>query len=355
MGIKIFFDNKNIFITGHTGFKGCWLSIWLNELSANITGFSLEPPTNPSLFELVKLNSRINSLIGDIRDFDLLNQALKSSDPEIIFHLAAQPLVLQSYKEPIDTFSTNIMGTVNLLEAAKNLNNLRAIVIITSDKCYKNDQLNNAFIETDPMGGYDPYSASKGCAELIVSSYRNSYFNSKDKPLIASARAGNVIGGGDWAKDRLIPDLVDGFINNRPVEIRNLHSTRPWQHVLEPISGYLTLSQKLIENGKEFAQAWNFGPSQNNEETVKLIADKTVGLWGDNASWIDQSDHSSLYEANYLRLNSEKAFKMMGWESRWDLDVTLDRTISWYKEFHKNKNADIYELCLNDISLYNKS
>ena len=275
-----FWKGKRVFITGHTGFKGSWLSLWLQQMGAEVKGFSLEPPTTPSLFEVAKVADHMQSEIGDIRDLTKLSQSIVSFNPDILLHLAAQPLVRYSYREPVETYSTNVMGTVNVLEASRQANNLKTIVVITTDKCYENREWEWGYRENEPMGGYDPYSNSKGCAELVVSAYRRSFFNSNDTAAVASARAGNVVGGGDWAEDRLIPDILRAFEKQQPVIIRNPLSTRPWQHVLEPLSGYLVLAQHLWQEGQTFAEGWNFGPKDDDCRPVQWILDKMVHFCG---------------------------------------------------------------------------
>jgi CDP-glucose 4,6-dehydratase len=275
---KQFWKNKRVFLTGHTGFKGSWLSIWLDSLGANVHGYSLKPPTDPSLFNLCSIDRFTNSTIGDIRNRDLLKATLQKAQPEIVFHLAAQPLVRESFKNPVETYETNVMGTVNLLDAVRACPSVKAVVIVTTDKCYENREWHWGYRENDPMGGYDPYSSSKGCAELVTAAYRQSFFNPKDFDnhhiAVASARAGNVIGGGDWALDRLVPDCLKAILDGRKIIVRNPHAIRPWQHVLEPLRGYLLLAQKLFENGPQFAEAWNFGPDDRDCRPVIDVVSK---------------------------------------------------------------------------------
>lgn len=324
-----FWKGKKVFITGHTGFKGSWLSLFLQKLDAEVIGFSLAPPTTPNLFTRALVAESMVSIIADIRDYDALHQALKKHQPELIFHLAAQPLVRYSYQEPIETFSTNIMGTVHLLEAARNLDSVRAIVNVTTDKCYKNKESFWPYRETDELGGHDPYSSSKACSELVTHAYHASYFANRDLGL-ATARAGNVIGGGDWAADRLIPDIIGACIRQEPCRIRSPHAKRPWQHVLEPLSAYLLLAEKLVESPERYSGAWNFGPEEADIKTVSWIADYIVKSWGPGARWINQSK-DDLHETLSLKLDSRKANQLLGWKPRWSLERGLQETILWYQ------------------------
>nr|WP_231685453.1 CDP-glucose 4,6-dehydratase [Phosphitispora fastidiosa] len=331
-----FWHEKKVFITGHTGFKGSWLSLWLEQLGAILCGYALSPPTEPSLFQLAKVGDKMVSLKGDVRDSNALYQAIQKQRPEIIFHLAAQALVRRSYQDPVDTFATNMMGTVHLLEAARQTDSVRVIVIITSDKCYENKEWFWGYRETDPMGGFDPYSCSKGCAELITSAYRNSYFkpSSSVQPgvAVATARAGNVIGGGDWGEDRLIPDIMRSILSHKPVLIRNPDAIRPWQHVLEPLNGYLLLAEKLWENGNEFSGGWNFGPSDDDTVPVGTLTRQIIDLWGHGAQWVcDQGEHP--HEAHYLRLDSSKARLKLGWQPVLTLDETIEWIVEWYRTY----------------------
>ena len=343
------YKDKKVFITGHTGFKGSWLVFWLKNIGAEVLGYSLEPPTKPNHYELLNLD--IYSVIGDIRDRDKLFSVVKDFKPDIVFHLAAQPLVRYSYKNPLETLETNIIGTANVFEACKNAETIKAIVNITSDKCYENKEWVWGYRENDPMGGYDPYSASKGCSELITSSYRNSFFNPKDygkkhNTLLASVRAGNVIGGGDWSEDRLIPDIVKATEQKKKVFIRNPKATRPWQHVLEPLSGYLLIGQKLLEGKKEFADGWNFGPNDENIISVEEIVKLSKKYW-DEIYYEINTDLLDLHEAMLLKLDCSKAHYYLNWKPIWDIDKTLEKTISWYKHFYTNKeiltNQDLEE------------
>lgn len=352
----LFWHGKKVFVTGHTGFKGSWLCLWLEKMGAVVRGYSLPAPTEPSLFAVANVRKGLVSEEGDIRDFFHLRESLADFKPEIVFHMAAQPLVRLSYDEPIETYSTNVMGTVYLLEAIKQVGGVKAVVNITSDKCYENREWVWGYREDEAMGGYDPYSNSKGCAELVASAYRSSFFNAakyhEHGTALASVRAGNVIGGGDWAKDRLIPDILRSFENNQPVIIRNPHSIRPWQHVLEPLSGYLLVAQKLYTEGPAFAEGWNFGPNEMDATPVQAIVDTMVGLWGDEASWqLDGQDH--LHEAHYLKLDCSKAKMRMEWHPRWDLNTTLSRIVDWHKAWLACEDMRTYTL--NEINDYMNS
>ena len=344
--MEILFNNiykdKVVLVTGHTGFKGSWLSLWLKELGANVIGYALDPPTKPNHFELLKLN--ITSIIGDIRDRKKLSDTFNKYKPDIVFHLAAQPIVRDSYSDPVYTFETNIMGTVNVFESCRKTDSIKAIINITSDKCYENKEWIWGYRESDPMGGFDPYSASKGCSEILTSSYRNSFFNLKDygkkhNTLLASVRAGNVIGGGDWAKYRLIPDIMKATKKNETVIIRNPDATRPWQHVLEPLSGYMLLGEKLLEGKKEFAEAWNFGPELENNVPVSEIVNNSKKYWNDIA-FKELKNNNSVHEANLLMLDCSKANKLLKWKSVWNLSQTLKKTIEWYKTFYQTKSIN---------------
>jgi CDP-glucose 4,6-dehydratase len=350
-----FWRDKRVLMTGHTGFKGSWLSLWLQSMGAQVVGYALAPPTNPSLFEVAEIGKGMTSIIGDIRDLEKLRAVFAEHKPEIVIHMAAQPLVRYSYIEPVETYSTNVMGTVNLLEAVRNSGSVKAVVNVTSDKCYENREWAWGYRENEAMGGFDPYSSSKGCAELVASAYRNSYFH-PDKyqqhgVAIASARAGNVIGGGDWAGDRLIPDILRAITEGKPVNIRNPHAIRPWQHVLEPLSGYLQLAQKLYEEGTAYAEGWNFGPNDEDAKPVQWIVEKLTQSWGEGASWIvDDGDHP--HEAHYLKLDCSKAKGRLDWHPRWHLDETLEKIVKWYRDFEQGKNMNT--ATLEQINIYSK-
>ncbi|MEQ1525766.1 MAG: CDP-glucose 4,6-dehydratase [Gallionella sp.] len=349
-----FWAGKTVLLTGHTGFKGSWLSLWLQSMGAKVTGYSLVPPTTPSLFEVANVAENMTNITGDVRDFSALSAVLEKYQPEIVIHMAAQALVRYSYSNPIETYSTNVMGTVHVLEAARRLNTVKAIVNVTSDKCYENKEWAWGYRENEPMGGYDPYSNSKGCAELVTAAYRNSYFHPEKYKehgvALASGRAGNVIGGGDWAEDRLIPDIMSAFTQGKPVNIRNPHAIRPWQHVLEPLSGYLQLAQKLYEGGANYAEGWNFGPSDEDAKPVQWIVEKLTKSWGNGASWIlDGGDHP--HEAHYLKLDCSKAKARLGWYPRWHLEETLSAIIDWHQAYQNGKN--MREKTLQQIAKYN--
>ena len=346
-----FWKNKKVFLTGHTGFKGSWLSLWLQSMGAIVKGYALDPPTNPSLFYEGNLEDNMESVIGDIRDLNTLKQSMTSFNPEILIHMAAQPLVRLSYKEPIETYSTNVMGTVNVLESARSCSNLKAFVSVTTDKCYENKEWVWGYRENEAMGGHDPYSSSKGCAELVTSAYRNSFFNTSSSASIASARAGNVIGGGDWAEDRLIPDILRAFENSEAVIIRNPLSTRPWQHVLEPLSGYLVLAQNLYLKGDIFASAWNFGPKEEDCRPVNWILDKMVAFWGNDAKW-ELDSASNPHEAGFLKLDCSKAAHQLKWQPKWNLEHTLGLIINWHQDWQAGKN--VKDICLKEIDSYSK-
>ena len=326
-----FWKGKKVFITGHTGFKGSWLSLWLSLLNAEVIGFALDPPTSPNLFTLAQIENMITSIKGDIRNLDLLKKALKTHQPDIIFHMAAQPLVRQAYLDPVETYMTNVMGTVHLLEAARHTDHVKAIINVTTDKCYENKEWHWGYRENDRLGGYDPYSNSKACSELVSSSYRNAFFNDLNIGL-ASARAGNVIGGGDWAEDRLIPDVMRACLKKQSITIRYPHALRPWQHVLEPLSGYLKLAEYLYQTHKEYAESWNFGPHDCDVKPVSFIVDTIIKLWHDETTWsIDQAKHP--HEAQYLKLDCAKAKSRLGWEPHWNIEKGLQETVHWYQAY----------------------
>jgi CDP-glucose 4,6-dehydratase len=329
-----FWSSKNVFLTGHTGFKGSWLSLWLQQLGAKVTGYALQAPTKPNLFEEAGVAQGMTSIIGDIRDGANLTTAMRESTPDIVIHMAAQPLVRRSYLDPVETYSTNVMGTVYLLEAVRQTPSVRAVLNVTSDKCYDNREWMWGYRENESMGGFDPYSNSKGCAELVTSAYRNSFFNpvkyDDHRVALASARAGNVIGGGDWAEDRLIPDILRAVSSGQPVVIRNPDAIRPWQHVLEPLSGYLSLAQKLFEDGIAYAEAWNFGPAEEDARPVRWIVEHFTGQWGEGASWrFDQADQP--HEAHYLKLDCSKARMRLEWQPRWHLARALEMIVAWQR------------------------
>ena len=353
-----FWRNKKVFITGHTGFKGSWLSLWLQELGAHVTGYALQPPSHPSLFEFVQLAQDMKSIIGDIRNGILLTNAMRQAAPDIVIHMAAQPLVRRSYADPVETYSTNVMGTVHLLEAVRQTHTVRAVVNVTTDKCYENKKWVWGYREDEPMGGFDPYSSSKGCAELVTSAYRNSFFNAvkhgEHQVALATARAGNVIGGGDWADDRLIPDILRAIGSGQSVNIRNPQATRPWQHVLEPLSGYLVLAEMLYTHGRTFAEAFNFGPAEEGTKSVQWIVEQLTQIWGDGACWhLDSGTHP--HEAHYLKLDCSKAREMLGWQSNWNLTQALQAIIVWHKAHSIHQSStEMRSLCLQQIKEYSQ-
>ncbi len=349
-----FWADKRVFLTGHTGFKGSWLSLWLQSLGAQVTGYALEPSTHPNLFEVASVEKGMRSIIGDIRDLGSLSKAMKEANPDILIHMAAQPLVRYSYSNPVETYATNVMGTVHVLEAARENKNIKAILNVTSDKCYDNKEIDRGYREDEPMGGFDPYSNSKGCAELVSLAYRNSFFNidryQEHGVAIATARAGNVIGGGDWALDRLIADFMRAIEVNKKVSIRNPYAIRPWQHVLEPLKGYLMLCQKLYENGPSFSESFNFGPDEKDAKNVEWIASQLVKAWGDDAAYEVMSSTSFLHEAHFLKLDCTKAHQKLGWQPKWDIRVALDKICTWHKANLKGEDMHLYSL--NDIKIY---
>lgn len=346
-----FWKGKKVFITGHTGFKGSWLSLWLQDMGAIVKGYALDPNTNPNLFTQAKVAQNMDSEIGDITDLNHISDSMKIFNPEVLIHMAAQPLVRLSYQEPVLTYSTNVMGTVNVLEAARKCTNLKAIVSVTTDKCYENKEWPWGYRENEPMGGHDPYSSSKGCVELVTAGYRKSFFNDENSAFLASARAGNVIGGGDWSPDRLIPDILKAFEKNEPVIVRNPMSTRPWQHVLEPLSGYLVLAQHLFEEGSNVAEGWNFGPKDEDCKPVSWILDRMVTNWGNGASW-ELDKNNNPHEAGYLKLDCSKAAMRLNWYPKWNLEHTLESIINWHQHYIAQKN--IQEQCLLEIAKYQK-
>lgn len=344
------YKNKTVLVTGHTGFKGSWLVFWLKQMGANVVGYSLAAPTNPSHIGLLNLD--ITSVIGDIRDLEKLNKTFAAYKPDIVFHLAAQPLVRLSYENPIDTYETNVIGTLKVFEACR-VHNVKAIVNITSDKAYENREWVWGYRENDPMGGYDPYSSSKGCADILASSYRSSYFNpdkykNTHNTLLATCRAGNVIGGGDWAKDRLMTDIMLSVSQGKKVSIRNPKATRPWQHVLEPLSGYLAIGQKLLEEKQEFGDAWNFGPSDEGSITVERVVQNVKKHW-DKIEYEINCDPNQPHEANLLKLDCSKAFLLLKWKNVWDAEMTFEKTVKWYKAYYEE---DRNVLTRNDLESY---
>lgn len=337
-----FWKNKKVFLTGHTGFKGSWLCLWLQKLGAEVIGYSLAPPTNPSLYKLAKAGEHMRSIEADVRDADLLGKSMSACRPDIVMHMAAQSLVLPSYSDPLTTYTTNIMGSANLLEAVRHCRSVRVVINITSDKCYDNHGGNRRFCETDPLGGFDPYSSSKGCAEIVTAAYRRSFFDEpgsgRQPAAVATARAGNVIGGGDWAPYRLIPDIMQAFMAHRTAVIRHPDGIRPWQHVLEPLGGYLRLAEFMWRESDGYSEAWNFGPDEEDSRPVSWIADELARLWGDAARWErDANSHPS--EAASLRLDCTKAGARLGWFPRLDLPTTLAWTVEWFKSYDSGSDT----------------
>jgi CDP-glucose 4,6-dehydratase len=347
----IFWKDKKVFLTGHTGFKGSWLSLWLVSMGANVTGYALAPNTTPNLYDVLTIGTLIGeSHIADIRDLIGLQKAMSVAKPDIVIHMAAQPLVRYSYTNPVETYATNVMGTVHVLESTRVIDTVRATVVVTTDKCYENREWIWGYRENEPMGGYDPYSNSKGCAELVTSAYRQSYFSdSNSANKIGSARAGNVIGGGDWSEDRLIPDAIKAFEAKIPLVIRNPMATRPWQHVLEPLSGYLILAQALYEKGYAFATGWNFGPRDEDNRTVQEVIELLISGWGDSAKW-EKEGSEQPHEANLLRLDCSKARSQLGWVPKWNLENATKKIVDWQKAFQAKENMQ--EVSLAQINQY---
>ena len=344
------YKNKRVFLTGHTGFKGSWLALWLTSLGAKVVGYSLKPNTDPSMFEELDIENKIEkSIIGDILDTQKLEEEITSFKPDIVFHLAAQPLVRLSYTEPKLTYETNVIGTLNVLEASRRCPSVKAFVNITTDKCYENKEINRGYREDEPMGGYDMYSSSKGCVEIMSSSYRRSFLQDENSYAMATARAGNVIGGGDWAADRLIPDCIRYINDDKKIEIRNPNAVRPWQHVLEPLSGYLLLGQKLLEEGKKYAEGFNFGPNEDSVLRVQDVVNMVIKNFEKGEMVVHKTDN--LHEANLLMLNIEKAFNVLGWHPTYSADTAIKETVNWYKHFY-NKDIDMYEFTMNQIKNY---
>jgi CDP-glucose 4,6-dehydratase len=343
-----FWQGKRVLMTGHTGFKGSWLSLCLQSMGAELRGVALAPPTTPALFNVACVAKGMDHRVADIRDYDMIRALVAEFKPEILIHMAAQSLVRLSYQQPIETYATNVMGTVHVLEAARHVGSVRAIVNITTDKCYDNREWVWGYREDEPMGGHDPYSSSKGCAELVSSAYRKSFFREAGIAM-ATARAGNVIGGGDWAVDRLVPDTLLALEKGKPVQIRNPHATRPWQHVLEPLSGYLLLAEKLHEQGQTFAEGWNFGPRDEDARPVQWIVEQLCQTWGQGASWQRQpGDHP--HEANYLKLDVSKAKQRLNWTPRWSLEQALEHITYWHRSWLDGQ--DMRSLCLKQIKQY---
>ena len=330
-----FWAGKKVLLTGHTGFKGSWLSLWLSLRGAQVTGFALAP-TEPSLFTAARISEVVTSVLGDVRDPLLVRDAMRAAAPDVVLHLAAQSLVRPSYEDPVSTFATNVMGTVNVLDAVRATPSVRSVVVVTSDKCYQNNEWLWGYRENEPMGGHDPYSASKGCAELVTASFRSSYFAAG--PGVATARAGNVIGGGDWAHDRLVPDIMRAFASAGVAQVRNPAAVRPWQHVLDPLAGYLRLAERLYDDPKNHSEGWNFGPADAGTESVSVVATAAAEAWGDGAAWETPSG-AQPHEARTLRLDSSKARTRLGWRPHLDLTEAIGATVSWYRSFARGEDA----------------
>ncbi|MGD9694019.1 MAG: CDP-glucose 4,6-dehydratase [Phycisphaerales bacterium] len=348
-----FWRGRRVLVTGHTGFKGGWLALWLKKLGAEVSGYALPPPTTPSLFDLARVGSGIESTIGDLRDAPAVTESVRRARPEIVIHLAAQPLVRAGYADPVATYATNVMGTINLLEAVRRIGGVRALLVVTSDKCYENREWVWGYREGEPLGGHDPYSSSKACAELVTQSWRQSFFAperyAEHGLALASARAGNVIGGGDWGADRLIPDILRAVAAGQPVAIRNPGAVRPWQHVLEPLAGYLLLAQRLMEDGPAHAEAWNFGPAEVDARPVQWIVERLTRALGEGASW--QTDPAPQpHEANCLRLDCAKANARLGWQPQWPLERALESIVAWHRAHEREE--DMQAVCLRQIDEY---
>lgn len=348
-------QGRRVFLTGHTGFKGSWLALWLTRMGARVCGYALDPCTEPNMFSLAGVTTRVEDIRGDVRDYSALQSAMMRFAPEVVFHLAAQPIVRQGYADPIGTYSTNVMGTVHVLEAVRRTATVRAVVCITTDKCYQNQDWVWAYRETDPLGGYDPYASSKACTEIISAAYRSSFFSIPDpshRPVVlATARAGNVIGGGDWSEDRLIPDLIRGFCSGKPVLIRRPSAIRPWQHVLEPLRGYLMIAEKLLTGERRLASSYNFGPAEDEIWPVERIATKLVEKWGEGASWTRDSAPSA-HEDHMLRLDASKARMELGWRPRLGIEAALDWTMEWYRAWRRGE--ELSQVTLEQIANYER-
>lgn len=349
---RVDWRGRRVLLTGHTGFKGSWLSLWLAQRGAEVHGLALAPPTQPALFEVARVREVLaSSTLADIRDAGAVLRAVQACQPELILHLAAQPLVRLSYQEPVQTYATNVMGTVHVLEAARHAPGVRAVLVVTTDKCYENREWVWGYREDEAMGGHDPYSSSKGCAELVTSAYRRSFLQQAGI-AVASARAGNVIGGGDWAADRLVPDILRAFERGEPVAIRHPQATRPWQHVLEPLSGYLLLAERLLQPGTPVSEGWNFGPRADDVQPVQWIVERLAAQWGRGARW-QLAGGVHPHEASYLSLDIAKAGRRLGWWPRWSLDQALQRIVRWHQAWLDG--ADMQAHCLQQIAEYASS
>lgn len=352
---RTFWKGRKVFLTGHTGFKGGWMALWLSDMGADVTGYALKPVSDRGIYQATGAESLVKSIIGDVRDAELLKKTVKKTAPEIVFHFAAQPIVLESYNDPVGTFATNVMGTVNVLEAVRHCPDVKAVVNVTTDKCYENKEWIWGYREHEALGGYDPYSSSKACSELVTAAYRNSFFNSGDctnrGAAIATARAGNVIGGGDWAENRIVPDSMLALLTGQPIMVRNPHSIRPWQHVLEPLRAYLFLAEKLYNSGREYAESWNFGPLDGEVESVETIVKTLCEYWGAEATYQIHTVEQK-HEAGYLKIDSSKAWIRLGWRPYWTLRQALKNVVDWTREFQKGN--DLLAVSLQQIHAYEK-
>jgi CDP-glucose 4,6-dehydratase len=351
-----FWSGRKVFLTGHTGFKGSWLSLWLQRLGASVSGYALEPPTEPSLFRSAHVGEQMSDLRGDVRDLPALQATLSAARPEVVFHLAAQPLVRASYAQPVETFATNVLGTVHLLEAVRHVESVRAVVVVTSDKCYENQEWHWGYRESEALGGHDPYSASKACAELATGAWRRSFLSSSGRQVgVATARAGNVLGGGDWAADRIVPDAVRAILAGKPLVVRRPQAVRPWQHVLEPLCGYLTLAERLHAEPQRWSSAWNFGPADEDTVPVRELLDRFFAHWGEG-SWQAESEAVGPHEAGLLRLDCSKARTLLGWRVALGLDQTVALTAEWYRRATSVSEAvDLRQLTLEQIDHYEQA
>ena len=346
-----FWQGKRVFLTGHTGFKGAWLSLWLQKLGTQVTGYALDSPSEPSLFQVADVATGMESIKGDILDMEMLRGSMQRAQPEVVIHLAAQSLVRRSYRQPVETYATNVMGTVNVLEVIRHTPSVRSAVMVTSDKCYENREWLRGYRENEALGGYDPYSSSKGCAELVTSAYRRSFFSDAlgGQASIASARAGNVIGGGDWAEDRLVPDMMRAIAAGQPVRVRNPDAIRPWQHALEPLAGYLQLAEKLYQQGGDYAEAWNFGPREDDAKPVQWLVERIIQHWGDGARW-ELDGASQPHEAHYLKLDCTRATNLLGWQPCWSLGQALELVVDWHKQYQQG--ANMRDVSLQQVAAY---
>lgn len=353
MGLnKDCWQGRRVLVTGHTGFKGSWVTLWLHRLGAKVAGYALAPPSNPNLFEVARVGELVQSVQADIRDRVRLSAVVGEFQPEIILHFAAQSLVRESYRVPVETFEVNVLGTANLLDAARSCQAVRAVVVVTSDKCYENREWLWPYREGEALGGRDPYSSSKACAELVAAAYRSSFFSDSGSALVATVRAGNVIGGGDWANDRLVPDILRAILSGRRVVIRDPDAVRPWQHVLDPLQGYLMLAERLWSGHKEFAAAWNFGPAEDGMKPVSWIVERALSAWGADTAW-EKDRKPRLHEAMLLRLDSSKARARLAWQPRLELSKAIDWTVEWFRAY--NDGREMQQISLNQLGCYNSN